>query len=113
MKSVSVPPGKISSLLSKCSVTIALFEGFFPREPAKMRSSKLFALIVFLLSRPKAKHNASIILDLPAPFGPTIQVKPLLNFTVTVLSPKDLNPVIEIFFIKVKLDLLFFFVNHY
>jgi hypothetical protein len=43
-----------------------------------------------------------MILLLPAPLGPTIQVNPEESFTVTVRSPKDLNPVIEIFLIYVR-----------
>ena len=78
-------------------MTEALFEGFLPRDPAKIKSSRLLALIVFLLSLPRANVKASIILDFPAPLGPTIQVKPLESLRVTVLSPNDLNPVIEIF----------------
>jgi hypothetical protein len=94
-----VTPGKTLSELSKYNVTEALWEGFLPREPAKIRSSKLFALIVFLLNLPNEKHRASIILDLPAPFGPTMHVNPLESLIVTVRSPKDLKPLIEIFLI--------------
>jgi hypothetical protein len=78
---------------------VALFEGFLPREPAKIKSSRLLALMVFLLNLPKAKVNASIIFDLPAPLGPTMHVNPEESLIVTVRSPKDLNPVIEIFLI--------------
>ena len=96
---MSVPPGKTFSELSKYKVTEALFEGFLPREPAKIRSSRFLALMVFLLNRPKANVKASIIFDLPAPLGPTIHVNPEESLSVTVRSPNDLNPVIEIFLI--------------
>jgi hypothetical protein len=86
-------------------VTDALWEGFLPRDPAKIKSSRLFALIVFLLNRPKAKHKASIMFDFPAPLGPTMQVKPLESFIVTVRSPNDLKPVIDIFLMYVKIFL--------
>ena len=99
VKSLSLLPGKMPSELSKCIVTDALLEGFFPLEPANIKSSKLFARIVFLLNLPKAKHKASIMLDFPAPFGPTMQVKPLESLIVTVRSPKLLNPLIETFLI--------------
>ncbi len=45
----------------------------------------------------------SMTLDFPDPFGPTIQVNPLANFTVMVRLPKLLKPVIEIRLIAVIL----------
>ena len=55
--------------------------------------------MVFLLNLPNEKHKASMMLDFPAPFGPTIHVKPLESLIVTVRFPNDLKPLIEIFLI--------------
>ena len=49
---------------------------------------------------PRTKHNASLKLLFPEPFGPTITLIPLSKF-ISVFGAKDLKPCIESFLIEV------------
>ena len=69
---------------------------FLPAVPAKITSSILAPLSILGLCSPSTHLMASLILLLPLPLGPTTQVIPLSNSTVTG-SAKDLNPCISIF----------------
>ncbi len=64
-------------------------------EPWKMTSSILLPRRVFGLCSPRAQRIASATLDLPHPFGPTMQVTPGKTFT-SVFSANDLKPWIRI-----------------
>ncbi|OLS15002.1 MAG: hypothetical protein RBG13Loki_1320 [Promethearchaeota archaeon CR_4] len=88
-------------VLSNTIATSARPPGLNLLVPLKIKSVRLFARMVFLLRRPRQKQMPSMTLDLPDPFGPTMQVNPLDNFTVTFRLPKLLNPVIEIRLIAV------------
>jgi hypothetical protein len=55
-----------------------------------MKMERFSALRVWDVESPRQKRMASIILDLPEPFGPLMVVKPLLN-GIFVLLEKDLK----------------------
>ena len=78
-------------MLSKNSSTEALETGFLEEEPLKT-TSVMESLLRFLAElSPKTQRTASITLDFPQPFGPTIQ--DMLEGKVTdVGSTNDLNP---------------------
>src|SRR5512137_1074668 len=101
MANSSASVGNSRLVLSKTIVTSARVPGLILLVPLKIRSVKLLARIVFLLNRPRQKQIPSMTLDFPDPFGPTMQVNPLVNLTVMVRLPKLLNPVIEIRLIAV------------
>src|SRR5260370_42396346 len=65
--------------------------------PLKMQSARRSARSDWCLCSPRTQEMASTTLDLPQPFGPTIQVVPdPLNVT-TVRSQNDLKPTISTF----------------
>ncbi|MHA1990237.1 MAG: hypothetical protein ACXACX_04740 [Candidatus Hodarchaeales archaeon] len=47
---------------------------------------------------------ASTILDFPLPLGPIKQTNPLMKGILTVLLPKDLNPLVRISFTNASVD---------
>ena len=63
--------------------------------PLKMTSSILLPRKLLADCSPKTQRMASERLDLPDPLGPTTAVIPRSN-SMTVLSAKDLKPVISI-----------------
>ena len=77
--------------MSKNSSTDAFETGFLEEEPLKT-TSVIESLLRFLAElSPNTQRTASITLDFPQPFGPTIQ--DILDGKVTeVGSTKDLNP---------------------
>ena len=79
------------SFLSKKSSTEALETGFLEEEPLKTTSVMESLLRFFAELSPKTHLTASITLDFPQPFGPTIH--DMLEGKVTeVGSTKDLKP---------------------
>ena len=88
--------GSVPSALSITRVTSAIPRDFRLDVPEKMTSSILPPRSIFGLCSPNTQRIASLMLLLPLPFGPTIQVIPLLKSMVTG-SAKDLNPCISIF----------------
>jgi len=68
--------------------------------PEKRRFAAFAALIDLIESRPSTKQRASVMLDFPDPFGPTITFIELFS-GISVFLAKDLNPVIVIFFMWV------------
>ena len=81
--------------LSKTNSTMARPAGFRLSDPAKINSLMLLQRRSLALPSPKAQRTASITLDLPQPFGPTI---PTMDegTSMTVRSAKDLKPLIRI-----------------
>src|SRR6266581_4130709 len=77
--------------LVKVSSTSARPTALREAEPWKMRSSMRWPRSDFALCSPSAQRTASLMLDLPQPFGPTMPVMPGRTFT-TVRSAKDLKP---------------------
>src|SRR5699024_12797553 len=84
-------------ILSKINSTSAIFSGFRLLVPEKMTSFIRSPRKVLADCSPITQRIASIIFDLPLPFGPTIAVTPWLNSNV-VFSGNDLNPFNIIFF---------------
>src|SRR6185503_14452891 len=84
------PPSLLKTRLTSAMPTI-----FRDVEPWKMTSSILLPRRVFGLCSPRAQRIASATLDLPHPFGPTMQVTPGKTFT-SVFSANDLKPWIRI-----------------
>ncbi len=60
--------------------------------PLKMQSDMRSARSILWLCSPSTQEIASTTLDLPQPFGPTMQVIPLPLKVIGVFSQKDLNP---------------------
>src|SRR3989344_2706957 len=89
---------KTLSELSKTSSTYASFNGANCFVPMKIKFEDFSARIDFALSLPRTKHKASVIFDLPEPFGPITQLISGLNGTSVFLG-KLLNPCITSFFI--------------
>ena len=83
--------GSAPSELSMVSTTSARPSGGRPDVPAKMTSSILPPRSVLALCSPITQASASTTLDLPEPFGPTMQVMPGSSWSV-VAEAKDLNP---------------------
>ena len=77
--------------MSIVSSTCARPSGPRVEVPAKMTSSILPPRRVFAPCSPITQARASTTLDLPEPFGPTMQVTPGSNANV-VGCAKDLNP---------------------
>src|SRR5208282_1248711 len=73
-------------------VTEAMPSAFRPCVPAKITSSILAPRRLFADCSPKTQLMASLILDLPQPFGPTIPAMPSPWKRSSVRSQKDLNP---------------------
>ena len=83
--------GSAPSLLSIVSSTSARPSGGRPDVPAKMTSSILPPRSDLAPCSPITQASASTTLDLPEPFGPTMQVMPGSSCRV-VEDAKDLNP---------------------
>src|ERR1700683_540505 len=65
--------------------------------PLKMQSAMRSARKDLWLCSPSTQEMASTTLDLPHPFGPTMQVVPVPLNVTTVRSQKDLKPIISTF----------------
>ena len=83
--------GSAPSELSIVSRTSARPSGGRPEVPAKMTSSILPPRRLLAPCSPMTQASASTTLDLPEPFGPTMQVIPGSSCRV-VEEAKDLNP---------------------
>src|SRR5262249_7947800 len=83
--------GSAPSALSIVSSTSARPSGGRPDVPAKMTSSILPPRSDLAPCAPMTEASASTTLDLPDPFGPTMQVMPGSNRNV-VDEANDLNP---------------------
>ena len=83
--------GSAPSVLSMVSSTSARPSGGRPDVPAKMTSSILPPRSDLAPCSPITQASASTTLDLPEPFGPTMQVMPGSSCSV-VEEAKDLNP---------------------
>ena len=79
------------SPLSITTSTSAKRRADCPWPPAKITSRIELPRTAFGLCSPSAQRTASVMLDLPQPFGPTITLTPGLNVS-RVRSGKDLNP---------------------
>src|ERR1700728_805066 len=60
--------------------------------PLKMQSDMRSARSILWLCSPRTQEMASTTLDLPQPFGPTMQVMPLPLKVIGVFSQNDLKP---------------------
>src|SRR5215813_7943281 len=83
--------GSAPSVLSMVRLTSARPSGGRPAVPAKMTSSILPPRRLLAPCSPITQASASTTLDLPEPFGPTMQVIPGSSCNV-VDEAKDLNP---------------------
>src|SRR5215469_1961416 len=83
--------GSAPSLLSMVRVTSARPSAGRPEVPAKTTSSILPPRRGLTPCSPITQENASTTLDLPEPFGPTMQVIPGSN-RIVVADANDLNP---------------------
>src|SRR5512144_2178305 len=83
--------GRAPSALSMVSDTSARPSGGRPEVPAKMTSSILPPRRDLAPCSPITQASASTTLDLPEPFGPTMQVMPGSSCRV-VAEANDLNP---------------------
>ena len=81
----------VPSELSNTSSTVALPTGFRPVEPEKMTSLSASPRNRLAALSPITQRIASMMLDLPQPFGPTMPVM-LVGKCRTVGSTKDLKP---------------------
>src|SRR3989338_6907080 len=81
----------ILSVLSKITLTEALFERGSEAAPFQIKSSPRLQRILLIDCSPSTKRNASATLDLPDPFGPTMAEIGESN-SKTFFFAKDLNP---------------------
>ena len=81
------------SELSNTNSTEAAPKGLRAEEPLKITSAIDSPRRCFAEISPMTQRTASMILDLPHPFGPTTPVK-LLGKVIVVGSTKDLKPAI-------------------
>jgi len=88
--SANAPPA-LPSLLSKLRVTLACAPARRFFEPAKMTSVIAWPRNCLAAVSPSTQRTASMMLDLPQPFGPMMPVSGASTGKV-VLSAKDLNP---------------------
>ena len=84
------PPADPSAL-SKTISMLAMPTGLRPLEPLKMTSAMDWPRSILADDSPMTQRTASMTLDLPQPFGPTIPTR-LLGKGTVVGSTKDLNP---------------------
>jgi len=84
--------------LSKIISTEASFAGDAAFVPKKIKLLAFAARIDFIESLPRTKHNASVILLFPEPFGPKTTFIPEVK-GISVLLGKLLKPYITSFFI--------------
>jgi hypothetical protein len=91
------------SELSKTSSMLAWAVGFLLFEPLKMTSVMFSPRSCFAELSPITQRTASMMLDLPQPFGPTTAQR--LPGRVTVVgSTKDLKPASLICFRRIRPD---------
>jgi hypothetical protein len=83
--------GSMPSLLSSVRSTSATPTACRAEEPAKMTSSMALPRSVFADCSPRTHSTASVTLDLPDPFGPTMTVTPRSR-CIGTRSAKDLKP---------------------
>src|SRR5690606_6219245 len=83
--------GILPSELSRYIDTSAIPSRALDVEPEKMTSSDFLPLSNLMLCSPNTQRMASATLDLPEPFGPTIEAIPLSKRRVVGLA-KDLKP---------------------
>src|SRR5210317_2147883 len=95
-------PPSVPSLLSKTSSIEAWPTGCRPPEPLKMTSVMDSPRRFFAELSPMTHRTATMMLDLPHPFGPTTALILRGNCTV-VGSTKDLNPASLIDFNRILL----------
>src|SRR5215510_10070402 len=81
----------LPSELSNTSSTEAVPTGLRDAEPLKITSAIESPRRCFADSSPMTQRTASMMFDLPQPFGPTTPVR-LLGKPTEVGSAKDLNP---------------------
>src|SRR5688572_32183121 len=81
----------VPSLLSNTSSTVAWLTGLRLEEPEKITSVRLSPRRRLAELSPITQRTASMMLDLPQPFGPTTPVM-LVGKCSTVGSTKDLKP---------------------
>ena len=93
-------PPSFPSELSKTNSTEACPTGFRLPEPLKITSVIDSPRNCFAELSPMTQRTASIMFDLPQPFGPTIADK-LLGNTTVVVSTKDLKPDILMHFKRI------------
>ncbi len=90
--SITFATASDSSGSTSVSVTSAIPSGGRFAVPLKMQSAMRSARSILWLCSPRTQEIASTTLDLPHPFGPTMQVMPLPLNVIGVLSKKDLKP---------------------
>src|SRR5918995_4625478 len=81
----------LPSVLSITTSTSAKRRGDWPLPPAKITSRICWPRIADGLCSPRAQRTASVMFDLPEPFGPTITLTPGEKVS-RVRSGNDLNP---------------------
>src|ERR1700722_2776737 len=81
-----------SSGSTSVSVTSEMPIGGRLAVPLKMQSDMRSARSILWLCSPRTQEMASTTLDLPQPFGPTMQVMPLPLKVIGVFSQNDLKP---------------------
>src|SRR4051794_29401980 len=86
--------GKRLSVLSKVSVTSAMFCGGRDPDPLKTTSNIKLDRSDLADISPKHQRTASMMLDFPQPLGPTIAVMPGSKSSLMV-SAKDLKPIMS------------------
>src|SRR5512138_2822661 len=84
-------PWSCPSELSKTSSTEAVPTGLREAEPLNTTSAIESPRRCFAEISPMTQRTASMMFDLPHPFGPTTPIRLLGKFTA-VVSTKDLNP---------------------
>src|SRR5229473_1221066 len=95
--SITKRAASASSGSSRVMVTSASPSGGRLVVPLKMQSAMRSARSDLWLCSPRTQEMASTTLDLPQPFGPTIQVVPEPLKVTTVRSQNDLKPKISTF----------------
>src|SRR5690606_23994636 len=91
----------VLSLLSKTSSTLAWPTGLRVLDPLKITSAIESPRNVFAELSPSTQRIASMMLDLPQPFGPTMPIR-LLGNLIVVGSTKVLNPASLILLRRIK-----------
>ena len=89
-RTVSSSQGIMRSVLSNTRDTLVNDALPFPLPPSNMRSVSFPARTALELFGPRTNRIASVMFDLPDPFGPVTAVYPSMRGTVS-LPPKDLK----------------------
>src|SRR5689334_10451823 len=89
--------GSLPESLLMRSETSAMFRGGRSAVPEKMTSSILPERNTLARCSPSTQRMASMMLDLPQPFGPTTEVMPSPGKLTSTLFANDLNPKIRNF----------------